>query len=83
MRPSIEIKALYFFNPHVFIDCSLSGAEALRVEFDRQCSTERRHDPLTVMDGAGRTVSIRSGNTLVLQIHLSHTSMKRVDLEPT
>ena len=37
------------------------GAEALRVEFDRQCSTERRHDPLTVMDGTGRIVSIRSG----------------------
>ncbi|XP_071496413.1 E3 ubiquitin-protein ligase HERC2-like [Diadema antillarum] len=39
----------------------IPGAEALRVEFDRQCSTERRHDPLTVMDGAGRTVSVRSG----------------------
>ena len=42
-----------------FSQCS--GAEGLRVEFDRQCSTERRHDPLTIMDGAGRTVSIRSG----------------------
>ncbi|XP_033111225.1 E3 ubiquitin-protein ligase HERC2-like [Anneissia japonica] len=39
----------------------IPGAEALRVEFDRQCSTERRHDPLTIMDGAGRTVSTRSG----------------------
>ncbi|XP_077983839.1 E3 ubiquitin-protein ligase HERC2-like [Glandiceps talaboti] len=39
----------------------ISGAEALRVEFDRQCSTERRHDPLTIMDGAGRIVSVRSG----------------------
>ena len=37
------------------------GAKGLRVEFDRQCSTERRHDPLTIMDGTGRTVSIRSG----------------------
>uniref|UniRef100_T1IYS2 HECT-type E3 ubiquitin transferase n=1 Tax=Strigamia maritima TaxID=126957 RepID=T1IYS2_STRMM len=37
------------------------GAEGFRVEFDRQCSTERRHDPLTLMDGAGRIVSIRSG----------------------
>ena len=26
-----------------------------------QCSTERRHDPLTIMDGMGRIVSIRSG----------------------
>ncbi|KAJ8028688.1 E3 ubiquitin-protein ligase HERC2 [Holothuria leucospilota] len=44
-------------NGHVHIP----GAEALRVEFDRQCSTERRHDPLTIMDGAGRTVVVRSG----------------------
>ncbi len=39
----------------------IAGAEALRIEFDRQCSTERRHDPLTIMDGMGRIVSIRSG----------------------
>lgn len=39
------------------------GAEGLRVEFDRQCSTERRHDPLTVMDGVNRIVSVRSGGT--------------------
>uniref|UniRef100_H3B372 HECT-type E3 ubiquitin transferase n=1 Tax=Latimeria chalumnae TaxID=7897 RepID=H3B372_LATCH len=39
----------------------IPGAEGLRVEFDRQCSTERRHDPLTIMDGANRIVSIRSG----------------------
>ncbi|PIK54292.1 putative E3 ubiquitin-protein ligase HERC2 [Apostichopus japonicus] len=46
-------------SPHPYADdTSLSGhvhiaaAEALRVEFDRQCSTERRHDPLTIMDGA-------------------------------
>lgn len=38
------------------------GAEGLRIEFDRQCSTERRHDPLTVMDGANRIVSVRSGD---------------------
>ena len=55
-------------SPHPYTDdTSLSGhvriqgAEGLRVEFDRQCSTERRHDPLTIMDGSGRTVSIRSG----------------------
>ena len=39
----------------------LPGAEALRVEFDRLCSTEKRHDPLTLMDGVGRIVAIRSG----------------------
>ena len=39
----------------------IPGAEALRVEFDRQCSTERRHDPLTIMDSTGRIVAIRSG----------------------
>ncbi|XP_072258440.1 E3 ubiquitin-protein ligase HERC2 [Pyxicephalus adspersus] len=39
----------------------IPGAEGLRVEFDRQCSTERRHDPLTIMDGANRMVSVRSG----------------------
>lgn len=38
------------------------GAEGLRIEFDRQCSTERRHDPLTIMDGANRIVSVRSGD---------------------
>ncbi|KAJ9582054.1 hypothetical protein L9F63_003637, partial [Diploptera punctata] len=42
----------------------IAGAKGLRVEFDRQCSTERRHDPLTIMDGTGRTVSIRSGREL-------------------
>ncbi|CAG01384.1 unnamed protein product, partial [Tetraodon nigroviridis] len=40
----------------------IPGAEGLRIEFDRQCSTERRHDPLTIMDGANRIVSVRSGN---------------------
>ncbi|GAB6021505.1 E3 ubiquitin-protein ligase herc2 [Chamberlinius hualienensis] len=39
----------------------IGGVEGLRVEFDRQCSTERRHDPLTIMDGCGRVVAIRSG----------------------
>ncbi|CAD6227584.1 GSCOCG00001264001-RA-CDS [Cotesia congregata] len=55
-------------TPHPYIDdttltghVKIPGAEALRVEFDRQCSTERRHDPLTIMDGAGRVVAIRSG----------------------
>lgn len=39
----------------------VAGADGLRLEFDRQCSTERRHDPITIMDGTGRIVSIRSG----------------------
>lgn len=33
----------------------------LRVEFDRQCSTERRHDPLTIMDHTGKTVAVKCG----------------------
>lgn len=45
----------------VFVPTCPPGAEGLRVEFDRQCSTERRHDPLTVMDGVNRIVSVRSG----------------------
>ncbi|CAH1964040.1 unnamed protein product [Acanthoscelides obtectus] len=39
----------------------LPGADALRVEFDRRCSTERRHDPLQIMDGSGRIIATRSG----------------------
>ncbi|XP_042217246.1 E3 ubiquitin-protein ligase HERC2-like isoform X2 [Homarus americanus] len=39
----------------------IPGAEALRVEFDRQCSTERKHDPLTIMDGASKIICTRSG----------------------
>ncbi|KAG5897066.1 hypothetical protein JTB14_025882 [Gonioctena quinquepunctata] len=39
----------------------LPGADALRVEFDRRCSTERRHDPLQITDGSGRLVASNSG----------------------
>ncbi|XP_039436955.1 probable E3 ubiquitin-protein ligase HERC2 isoform X1 [Culex pipiens pallens] len=39
----------------------IPGAEALRIEFDSQCSTERRNDPLIIIDGAGRVVATRSG----------------------
>ncbi|XP_054929802.1 E3 ubiquitin-protein ligase HERC2 isoform X6 [Dermacentor andersoni] len=39
----------------------IPGAESLQIEFDRQCSTERRNDPLFIMDGSGRTVATRSG----------------------
>ncbi|KAJ8681467.1 hypothetical protein QAD02_017254 [Eretmocerus hayati] len=55
-------------SPHPYVDDTtlsgqvrIPGAEALRVEFDRQCSTERRHDPLTIMDASGRIVATRSG----------------------
>lgn len=55
----VGITLLLSNNPHSPL---VPGAEGLRVEFDRQCSTERRHDPLTIMDGANRIVSVRSGD---------------------
>lgn len=55
-------------TPHPYIDdtvlqghVKIPGAEALKIEFDRQCSTERTHDPLTLMDATGRVVAIKSG----------------------
>ncbi|XP_076233389.1 E3 ubiquitin-protein ligase HERC2 [Calliopsis andreniformis] len=55
-------------SPHPYVDgttltghVKIAGAEALRVEFDRRCSTERRHDPLTIMDGNSRVVAVKSG----------------------
>ncbi|XP_065932279.1 E3 ubiquitin-protein ligase HERC2 isoform X6 [Magallana gigas] len=55
-------------SPHPYMDdASLSGtvkipgADSLRVEFDRRCSTERRHDPLTISDSSGRTLAVKSG----------------------
>lgn len=55
-------------SPHPYTDdtslaghVKIPGAEALRIEFDRRCSTERRHDPLTIMDGTGRNLTVRSG----------------------
>lgn len=39
----------------------IPGAETLHVEFDKQCSTELRHNPLSIIDGSGKTVSVRSG----------------------
>jgi E3 ubiquitin-protein ligase HERC2 len=51
-----------YFNVKPFVGhVVLPGAESLRVEFDRQCSTEKRHDPLTLSDGVGRILAIRSG----------------------
>lgn len=38
------------------------GADGLRVVFDRNCSTERKHDRLTLMDGHGsKTYAVLSG----------------------
>nr|XP_012152188.1 PREDICTED: E3 ubiquitin-protein ligase HERC2 [Megachile rotundata] len=55
-------------SPHPYVDgttltghVKIPGAEALRIEFDRHCSTERRHDPLTIMDGNNRVVAVKSG----------------------
>lgn len=39
----------------------MPGADALRIEFDRRCSTERRHDPLQITDGTGKVMATRSG----------------------
>lgn len=39
----------------------IPGAEFLRIEFDPQCSTEKRNDPLIIMDSAGRVIATRSG----------------------
>lgn len=58
------------------------GAEGLRIEFDRQCSTERRHDPLTIMDGANRIVSVRSGDerTINLNSHRSYANESKMNV---
>ncbi|KAG8176599.1 hypothetical protein JTE90_026848 [Oedothorax gibbosus] len=55
-------------TPHPYPDnatlsniVKIPGAMYLRVEFDRQCSTERRHDPLTILDSTGKIIAIRSG----------------------
>ncbi|XP_063970630.1 E3 ubiquitin-protein ligase HERC2-like [Lytechinus pictus] len=62
MQPVIQESSHPYADDTTLVgNVRIPGAEALRVEFDRQCSTERRHDPLTIMDGAGRTVSVRSG----------------------
>ncbi|CAH1402584.1 unnamed protein product [Nezara viridula] len=55
-------------SSHPYIDdvclcgtVKIPGAEELLVEFDRQCSTERRHDPLVIMDPSGKTLAVKSG----------------------
>ncbi|XP_055695916.1 probable E3 ubiquitin-protein ligase HERC2 [Lutzomyia longipalpis] len=39
----------------------IPGAESLRIGFDSQCSTEKRNDPLVIMDGFCRVIATRSG----------------------
>lgn len=51
----IDIFFLVVNNHHI------SGAHSLRVEFDPQCSTERRHDPLTLYDTNNKLIATLSG----------------------
>ncbi|KAF6037593.1 HERC2 [Bugula neritina] len=55
-------------SPHPYADESFTsgkvkipGAECLKVEFDKACSTERNHDPLIILDFQGRHMTTRSG----------------------
>lgn len=55
-------------SPHPYPDnakfgrvISIPGADALLVTFDSNCSTERRHDVLTIKDGGGAVIAVRSG----------------------
>ena len=54
------------------------GCEALRIEFDRRCSTERRHDPLTIMDNSGRPLSIRSGRITLSMLVMILSNLQEV-----
>jgi E3 ubiquitin-protein ligase HERC2 len=55
-------------SPHPYPDniklgrtVNIPGAEALVISFDSLCSTERRHDVLTIKDGGGAVIAVRSG----------------------
>ncbi|XP_041973907.1 probable E3 ubiquitin-protein ligase HERC2 [Aricia agestis] len=55
-------------SPHPYADdtdisgvVKIPGACSLRVTFEQGCSTERRNDPLTISDSAGRVLATRSG----------------------
>ncbi|XP_045542472.1 probable E3 ubiquitin-protein ligase HERC2 [Papilio machaon] len=55
-------------SPHPYADdtdisgaVKIPGATSLRVMFEPGCSTERRNDPLTISDAAGRVLATRSG----------------------
>lgn len=52
------------FGKNKSVIFQLTGAETLRVEFDPKCSTERTHDTLTLMDGSGKIIDIRSGREM-------------------
>ena len=39
----------------------IPGAEALIVNFDPRCSSERKHDVLVIKDGGGAVITVRSG----------------------
>lgn len=61
-------KAVIQESPHPYPDnftdsktVRIPFAEALMVNFDSQCSTERRHDILTIQDGGGGVIATRSG----------------------
>uniref|UniRef100_W8AHF9 HECT-type E3 ubiquitin transferase n=1 Tax=Ceratitis capitata TaxID=7213 RepID=W8AHF9_CERCA len=56
----------YVDNMTIVGTVKIPGAESLRLEFDSQCSTEKRNDPLTIMDGSGRLIAIRSGREYAL-----------------
>lgn len=43
----------------------IPGADCLRIEFHQHCSTEKRHDPLLIMDGSGRVLFSKSGRDWV------------------
>lgn len=51
----------YKMSKHVHIP----GAECLIVSFDPRCSTERRHDTLTIKDAGGATIADMSGRDSV------------------
>lgn len=61
-------KAIVQESPHPYPDhyketknVRMPGAEALIVNFDPRCSTERRRDILTISDGGGAFITARSG----------------------
>ncbi|XP_037935505.1 probable E3 ubiquitin-protein ligase HERC2 [Teleopsis dalmanni] len=54
----------YSDNVSISGQVKIPGAEALRLEFDSQCSSEKRNDPLVIMDGTGRVIAMRSGREI-------------------
>lgn len=61
-RPIVqETSHPYIDNITLVGHVRMPKAEALRLEFDQQCSTEKRNDPLIIMDGSGRVIATRSG----------------------